>query len=64
MYSWEINNIVTSKNNSLNVHEYLEITNLKSNPQICRITYNAYDDNFSIYTNDGYSWTIKVTNNN
>jgi hypothetical protein len=60
MYSWEINDYITSRNNLLSRDDYLYITNMNINPQIVEIEYNAFSDSFHIITNDNYSWEIKI----
>lgn len=57
MYSYEIDNIV--KENNYNVPSSVYET-LISLPQINHIKYDAYSDDFQIWTTDGYYWKIKI----
>ena len=60
MYSWEINNVIERKSGVISPQEYLQITDIRKNPQISRVKYNPYDDSFFIATTDGFNWTVKV----
>lgn len=60
MYSWEIEKYLSDRYYQLTKDEYLEITNLSNNPQICRIKYNSQANDFQILTIDGYSWIIRL----
>ena len=60
MYSWEMNEMIGRKSGILSPQEYLDITNIKTNPQISRVKYDPYTDSFFIATKDGFSWTIKL----
>lgn len=62
MYSWELNDYISSRNNSLSKDEYLHITDFKNNPQITRITYSPFEDNFTISTSDDYTWKVNIHN--
>ncbi len=58
MYSWEIQQLMELRNYLLSVEEY---TNICSNsPQINRVSYNAFENNFMISTDDNYSWQFKL----
>ena len=60
MYSWEIEELLKLREYILEVKEYMKICS--ESPQIDHVKYeeepNGY--NYNLYTNDGYSWKIKV----
>lgn len=58
MYSYEIDNKLKSENYNLNTGTYIQIC--KTSPQIIRIKYEPFENNFDIWTNDNYHWTFKV----
>ena len=58
MYSHEIDELIKLRNYLLEVKEYFMICD--TSPQIVRVTYNPYNDEFYIKTNDNYEWTFKV----
>lgn len=58
MYSWEISELLKLKNYLLSAKEYIELC--ESSPQIVRITYNPFEDNFTIITQDEYTFKFKV----
>ncbi len=58
MYSYEIEQILKSHNYYINSDIYLHICN--TSPQISRVTFEPYEYNFNIWTNDNYHWTFKV----
>lgn len=58
MYSWEIQELMQLRNYLLTVEEYLHICS--TSPQIREVSYNAYENNFNIKTDDKYDWTFKV----
>lgn len=58
MYSYEIDNKLKSENYNLNTDTYIQIC--KTSPQIIRIKYEQFENNFDIWTNDNYHWTFKV----
>lgn len=62
MFSWEIEKFLSDRNYSLTKEEYFEITDISMNPQIARIRYNAFEDDFQIITMDGYSWIVRLRN--
>lgn len=64
LYSWEIEKLLQMKNYLLEVQEYLEISDIKKNPQITRVKYDAYQDSFSIETGDNYNFNFKVKKRN
>ena len=58
MYSWEIQKLLELRNYLLNSEEYLNVCN--TSPQINRISYNGYEDNFNMTTKDNYHFKFKV----
>lgn len=58
MYSYEINQILKSQNYNIDSITYLNICN--TSPQIIRVKYEPYEDNFNIWTNDNYHWNFKL----
>lgn len=60
MYSNELDEYMRKRNWVLTKEEYLYVTDLNQHIQISRITYNSFEDSFTIYTKDGFSWTIRV----
>ena len=55
MYSEEIKKLLELRNNIISYKEYIEIV---KSPQIDHIKYDK--GSFKIWTNDGYSFKIKV----
>lgn len=55
MYSWEIAKLLKLRYNLVSIKEYLEIT---KSPQIDHIKYE--DDTFFLWSNDGYSFKLKI----
>lgn len=60
MYSWELDQFIKDRSNTLTVSEYFEVTDFTKNPQLARVKYNAYEDDFQIITNDGFSWIVRL----
>lgn len=58
MYSWEISELLKLKKYLLSAKEYIELC--ENSPQIVRITYNPFEDNFTIITQDEYTFKFKV----
>lgn len=58
MYSYEIQNLMELRNYLLTVKEYLYIC--KTSPQIREVSYNPFEDNFYINTDDRYNFKFKV----
>lgn len=58
MYSYEIQKLLEIKQFLLESKEYLEIC--EKSPQIIRITYDSFNDFFTIKTNDNYEFKFKV----
>lgn len=54
MFSYEIEKYLKERNYYLKVNELIFITNSKAHPQIDHIKYNAFEDCFEMWTNDGY----------
>ena len=60
MYSYEIDELIKKYNYNIPSSVYIKISNVRSNPQIDHVEYNAWSNNFIMWTNDGYSWTFSV----
>lgn len=60
MYSYEIDNYLRSRNWNITTSEYLEICDLNRNPQISRVSYNPFQNNFTICTSDNWNWTFTL----
>lgn len=58
MYSWEIEQLLKLKNYLISNKEYFEIC--KTSPQIKRIKYEPFEDDFYIWTDDQYNFKFKV----
>lgn len=58
MYSHEIKELLEVKKFLINNYEYLQIMN--TSPQISRVKYNPYEDNFETWTKDNYYFKYKV----
>ena len=58
MYSYQINQTIVSQNYNIDSETYMDICN--TSPQISRVKYEPFEDNFNIWTNDNYHWTFKV----
>ena len=58
MYPSEIDQFKKSQNYCLPHHLYLQI--LVNSSQICQVKYDAYSDKYSIHTDDGYHWEVRV----
>ena len=58
MYSYEIQNLMELRNYLLTVKEYLYIC--QTSPQIREVSYNPFEDNFYINTDDRYKFKFKV----
>lgn len=39
-------------------HLYFKI--VENSSQICQVKYDAYSDKYSIHTDDGYHWEVKI----
>ena len=59
MYSWEIDNLLKSKNYTISAFEYLDIC--QGSVQITEIKYNGFDESYEIKTTDNYYWKFKLT---
>ncbi len=62
MYSWEIQQLMELRNYLLTVKEYFNIC--ETSPQIREVSYNPYEDNFKIETEDRYKFNFKVKKEN
>ena len=60
IYSWEIDVYLRSKEWILTKQEYKYISDLNSSPQICRVSYNSYNNDFYMETTDGYNWIFRI----
>ncbi len=58
MYSDEIKELLKIKNNIITIEEYIKIIN---SSQINHVKYE--NDEFKIWTSDGYSFKLKIKNN-
>lgn len=58
MYSWEIEQLLKLKNYLISNKEYFEIC--KTSPQIKRIEYKPFENEFYIWTDDQYNFKFKV----
>ena len=58
MYSYEIDNILKSKNYKIDSDTYLHICS--TSPQLTRIKYNPYCSYFETWSNDNYYWKFNV----
>lgn len=61
MYSHEIDRYMTERNYKLTRDEYKWISSISRSPQISEIKYDCFNNNFNIYTKDGYHWTFTLT---
>ena len=58
MYSWEIAKLLKIRYNLVSIKEYIQIV---SSPQVDHVKYE--NDDFKIWTNDGYTFTLKIRRN-
>ena len=58
MYSEEIANLLKMRYNLVSIKEYLQIA---ESPQVDHIKYE--NEEFKIYTTDGYAFTLKIRRN-
>lgn len=58
MYSYEIDQTIKYRDYNIDSKTYLHIC--QSSPQISRVKYEPFDDNFNIWTDDNYHWTFRV----
>lgn len=58
MYSWEIAKLLELRNYLLSVKEYFYICD--TSPQISRVYYDSYNNEFNIETTDRYKFKFKV----
>lgn len=59
MYSYEIEELLKRRNNLVSIKEYIKICN---SPQIDHIKYDK--GLFYLWTNDGYSFALKIRREN
>ena len=60
IYSCEIDYYLRSRNWFLTRDEYLYVSNIQSSPQICKVKFNPYENNFYMETYDGYNWIFRI----
>ena len=53
-----IDDILKKRNYCLPSHLYFKI--VENSSQICQVKYDAYSDKYSIHTDDGYHWEVKI----
>ena len=58
MYSYEIQRLLELRNFLISNQEFLET--FFTSPQITRVKYNAYSDEFETWTSDNYYYKYKV----
>jgi hypothetical protein len=58
MYSYEIAKLLKIRYNLVSIREYIEIV---SSPQVDHVKYE--NDMFYLWTNDGYTFTLKIRRN-
>lgn len=58
MYSYEIDQTIKSQNYHISPEIYLHICN--TSPQIVRVKYDPYNENFNIWTDDNCNWIFKI----
>jgi hypothetical protein len=58
MYSYEIAKLLKLQYNLVSIREYIQIV---SSPQVDHVKYE--NDEFKIWTNDGYTFTLKIRRN-
>lgn len=58
MYSYEIDQTIKTQDYNIDSKTYIYIC--QSSPQILRVKYDPFENNFNIWTNDNYHWTFKV----
>lgn len=57
MFSYEISNILVSKNYNIDSKTYLEIL---ESPQISGIKYNSFENSFEIWDGENNCWKFNV----
>lgn len=60
MFSYEIKQFLTERDNTVDKGEYYLLTDHTVNPQINSIKYNSYDDTYEMSTNDGCYFKFRV----
>ena len=58
MYSYEIAKLLELRYNLISIREYIQIV---SSPQVDHVKYE--NNEFRIWTNDGYTFTLKIRRN-
>ena len=57
MFSYEIDELLRNKNYEINMDDYKRII---ESSQVTNINYNKDHDDFTVSTEDRYSWNFKV----
>ena len=60
MYSWEIEQLIRTKNFLLDVKECMEVTDPNKNPQVSHVKYNSSDNSMELDTTDNYHFKFKI----
>jgi hypothetical protein len=60
IYSYEIDEYLRCRNWTITTQEYLYVSDVKTSPQICCVSYNSYNNNFYMETTDGYNWIFRI----
>lgn len=60
MFSYEIQELLQKNNFTIKHDMYSSIC--LSSPQIDRIKYDSYNNNFQMWTSDGYYWIFSIRN--
>ena len=58
MYSSEIDQIIEPQYYNIDSETYIDICN--TSPQISRVKYDPYNNEYEIWTNDNFYWKINV----
>ena len=58
MYSYEIDQILKLQNYNIDSDAYSNIC--YTSPQISRVKYDPFNNDYNIWTNDNYHWTFKI----
>lgn len=58
MYSWEINNVLTSNNYNISSDDYINI--ILNSPQLTHIVFKPYGELFHIKDDIGNEWQFTV----
>ena len=61
MYSYELDEFIKLRNHSLTPTEYIFATDIRQHSQINHIKLIS-DMSYAIWTDDGYSWEVTISN--